>query len=301
MKEQGGIFISMLLREALFLSIVSPESYGRRRWSQKDSGEDPEDEIFAVRVLAGRANVISGSDPLSEAKQPSQDYIIVPKQGRLDGFLAQGKRGTIRQFNAASLGSGYSVEAQVSGTEVGGIQLQFAPRYKRNVAFYAQGTDGGFSTLLDLTATPRELELKPGVLLVMATLHDPNSYPPRRTWEHNRPHAFDGWGFRLGEWSANRSQHKSRKKADVSTGVSGGSFPSDAQGVSYEEQRPQTQQPRPEKLNVGHVELACPSRMSDLFAAAGVSYQTPLFIRVVRPVTIWFEVIVTQALRKKYC
>lgn len=58
-----------------------------------------------------------------------QDYIITPDQLWLDGVASHD--GRVRQFVAMPLGSGYSVEAQVTGEEVvGGLQFEvtFAPR-----------------------------------------------------------------------------------------------------------------------------------------------------------------------------
>jgi hypothetical protein len=54
------------------------------------------------------------------------------------------------------LGSGYSVEHQVTGTDPGGIQLQIAQRMKYAVNFHKIGP-GRFK--LALTQTPRELGL----------------------------------------------------------------------------------------------------------------------------------------------
>lgn len=306
MKEQGGVFVPMLLREALYMSI-SPRKggvYNHDEWmwyKEPDDGKDPIDETFAIRVLAGRANVVSGSDPVSKMQPSSQDYIIAPNQSRLDGFrLDDGKSRTTRQFNAASLGSAYSVEAQVSGTEVGGIQLQFAPRNKRNVEFFAFDDERQLGTRLNLTATPKELGLRSGMLLVMAILSDPNFEPPCWTSEYPRPHAFDGWGFRQGDWKASRAEQGyplGRSGSPNPASDADVDFPLDVRGLVYEEKRPQTQQPKPEKLEVGHRELARASKVSDLFAAAGISYRTPLFLRPVRPITVTFEIKVADELR----
>lgn len=65
------------------------------------------------------------------AGKPVQDYMVIPGQKWLDGIVSED--GKIRQFIAKPKGSGYSVEAQVTGEEtVGGIQIEIIPA-KRGV------------------------------------------------------------------------------------------------------------------------------------------------------------------------
>lgn len=55
-----------------------------------------------------------------------QDYVVVPQQLWLDGIASQD--GKVRQFVAMPLGSGYSVEAQITGADlIGGLQLEVVP------------------------------------------------------------------------------------------------------------------------------------------------------------------------------
>ena len=86
----------------------------------------------------GGVNAVSG-EPLIEnaatrlrrlnllaCKLSIQDYVVTPKQSWLDGIASHD--GRVRQFVAMSLGSGYSVEAQVTGKElVGGLQFMITP------------------------------------------------------------------------------------------------------------------------------------------------------------------------------
>lgn len=96
------------------------------------------DTPFIVKIYAGGVNVVSGEPAveteatmnrrakLMEQEKSIQDYIVAPQQRRLDG-VAYGD-GTIRQFVAMPLGEGYSVEAQVTGSEViGGLQFEVTP------------------------------------------------------------------------------------------------------------------------------------------------------------------------------
>ncbi|KAK3296671.1 uncharacterized protein B0H64DRAFT_390065 [Chaetomium fimeti] len=313
MKDKGGVFIPMLLREALFLSMLLPsDGPFRSLWPDSTPADEPANESFAMRVYAGRLNVVSAADPVGShlnPKEPEQDYIVVPKQSRLDGFTSVSGH-TMRQFNAVSLGSNYSAESQVSGDEVGGLQLQFAPRFKRNVEF--QELLGGAP--LDITATPRELGPRVNGLLLMEPNLDPVFSPPVWNAHNLRPPAFDGWGFREGGYKASNSEFlwpppfrrdaskvggapSSQRKGDTEKSTNTappmfatGGFPTDALGVPYQEGRPHARQPTPEKAKVGHLEPARPSTVSDLFAAAGVSFGTPLFLKPVRPITVDFDV-----------
>lgn len=99
----------------------------------------------AVIVAAGNINAISGKpfdlsknllDKKAKKKkseltiklEEEQNYLVVPPQPWIDGWKAED--GKIYQFVAAELGSGETVEGQITGEEsVGGIQLiVFGPK-----------------------------------------------------------------------------------------------------------------------------------------------------------------------------
>ena len=93
---------------------------------------------FAIQIFVGGVNAVSG-DPagdneaimmrrlsLMEEKKTIQDYVVTSKQLWLDGIATDNER--VRQFVAMPLGSGYSVEAQVTGQDlVGGLQFHITP------------------------------------------------------------------------------------------------------------------------------------------------------------------------------
>lgn len=93
---------------------------------------------FAIKVFAGGINVVSGEgafkdmatffrlkEKLSQDKS-IQDYVVAPNQKWLDGVAKLD--GQVMQFVATSEGSGYSVEAQVTGHDsVGGLQFEVIP------------------------------------------------------------------------------------------------------------------------------------------------------------------------------
>ncbi len=102
---QGGVFISMYQREALWLGFNA-------------AGWNPN----AVKVYVGNINAISGEPYHEELQDDPQDYIVCPDQPWLDGINTG--HGLIRQFVAMPLGLGYTVEAAITGKEkFGGLQV----------------------------------------------------------------------------------------------------------------------------------------------------------------------------------
>jgi len=105
--KRGGVMMPMYQSEALWVRF---------------SSEYP----FAVKVGAGKINAVSGEPWAPEFQRDPQNYVVVPEQRWLDGFAVG--EGLIRQFVAMPLGSGFSVEEQLTGkAEIGGIQLQACP------------------------------------------------------------------------------------------------------------------------------------------------------------------------------
>ena len=107
--RRGGVMLPLYQSEALWLRFESVHGYE-----------------FAVKVAAGKVNAVTGADWSDELQRMPQDFVSVPKQPWLDGFCVG--EGVIRQFVAMPLGSGYSVEEQLTGSaEHGGIQLLVHP------------------------------------------------------------------------------------------------------------------------------------------------------------------------------
>lgn len=82
--QQGGVFLPMWQREALWISFTAPKKY-------------------ALRVFVGRVNAVSGvkmDDRTDEAQgiELLQDYVVVPGQEWLDGICVA--PGIVRQFAA---------------------------------------------------------------------------------------------------------------------------------------------------------------------------------------------------------
>ncbi|CRK36726.1 hypothetical protein BN1708_007158, partial [Verticillium longisporum] len=123
MVQRGGLFFPMYQREAMWIAFHA-------------------NHPFAIKIYVGGVNAVSGF-PMTEndktrqkrarmlrASKQIQDYMVVPGQPWLDGIVSED--GKIRQFVAQPKGSGFAVEAQVTGEEkVGGIQIEIIP-VKRN-------------------------------------------------------------------------------------------------------------------------------------------------------------------------
>ena len=109
--RRDDVFIPIHQREALWLAL------GAAAWKPN-----------AVKIAIGRINALTGQPWDERLREDSQDYIVCPDQPWLDGINAG--QGEIRQFVAMPLGSGYTVEGQVSGEErYGGLQiLVFEPK-----------------------------------------------------------------------------------------------------------------------------------------------------------------------------
>jgi hypothetical protein len=108
-RERGGLFIPMYQREALWLS------FGHA-WPP-----------VALKVGIGGIDAISGKRfRPTHLGAKRQDYLVLPDQPWLDGINAGD--GYIRQFVAMPLGSGATVEGQLTGAETeGGMRLTVVP------------------------------------------------------------------------------------------------------------------------------------------------------------------------------
>nr|CAG4714814.1 unnamed protein product [Naegleria fowleri] len=117
-KKQGGVFIPLYQREAMWLEFMNFNT------------EYP----HALKIAVGKVNALSGETWDEEIKQRNvQDYVVTPLQPWLDGINAGD--GYIKQFIAMPLGDGYTVEGQVTGEEkVGGCQIVcYAPNHEQRL------------------------------------------------------------------------------------------------------------------------------------------------------------------------
>lgn len=111
-KEHGGIFIPLYQAEALWINF-------RPHTPERHNHAYP----FAVKVSTGKKSALTGKDWRKGLHKG--DYCIVPKQPWLDGYVIE--EGVIAQFVAVPLGQGLTVEEQLGGDEIGGIQIEVFP------------------------------------------------------------------------------------------------------------------------------------------------------------------------------
>lgn len=113
--RRGGVIVPMYQSEALWISFDSDEIADHRA-----------DYPFVVQIAAGKINAVSGELWQEGLTASPQSYVVAPKQPWLDGFNVG--RGIVRQFVAMPLGSGFTVEEQVTGSgEHGGLQISVSP------------------------------------------------------------------------------------------------------------------------------------------------------------------------------
>ncbi len=114
--RHGGVMLPMYQSEAMWLNFDSDYVNGHGvPWP------------FAMKIATGKVSAVTGEAWTEDLKAGGrQDYVVVPEQPWLDGYVVE--RGLIRQFVAMPLGAGYSAEEQITGAgEVGGIQILVRP------------------------------------------------------------------------------------------------------------------------------------------------------------------------------
>ena len=107
-KHHGGVMLPMYQSEALWIN------FSNRNYP------------IAIKIGTGKINAINGREWRSALNFKNQDYVVSSEQPWIDGFKIE--EGIIRQFVAAPLGSGLTVEEQITGeAEFGGLQIEAFP------------------------------------------------------------------------------------------------------------------------------------------------------------------------------
>lgn len=113
---------------------------------------------FAIKIYSGGVNAVSGEpmgDDMATILQRKlrlanglsiQDYVVSGHQKWLDGIAtADGK---VMQFVATPVGSGYSVEAQITGKEnVAGLQFEIIPTIRKSMEIFVRTLTGKTITI----------------------------------------------------------------------------------------------------------------------------------------------------------
>ncbi|KAJ8063706.1 hypothetical protein OCU04_007571 [Sclerotinia nivalis] len=140
---------------------------------------------FAIKIYVGGVNIISGENKSAtheqnyKVKNCKQDYIVVPGQQWLDGI--PNPDGKVTQFPAApKIGSGHSVEAQISSSDsLAGIQFEIIPTFIGT----ANNPHGGFEVFLKgLTGKTHTLQVNSSMTFwdVKNRIRDLQGIPPYR-------------------------------------------------------------------------------------------------------------------------
>lgn len=154
MARKGGVFFPIFQREALWISF------------DRDAKSDVE---YKVRVFQGGVNVVTGRkwNDARNGYEDDQDYVLVPPQKHLDG-IAIGN-GVVRQFVAMPIGSGYSIENQITGKEdVGGLQIEVSPQAGCMCVTYGGSLVDWQNEKHPESVTPRDYGLVAGQMLELS-------------------------------------------------------------------------------------------------------------------------------------
>ncbi len=141
MAKRGGVMLPMYQSEALWIKFHGHHSY-------EHNAVYP----MALKIAAGKRSAITGKAWVQSLKE--DDYVVIPLQPWIDGFMLS--EGIIRQFLAAPLGQGFTVEEQLTNkAEFGGIQIEVIPMKaeeferrwpKKDLARRAKSARLGFSS-----------------------------------------------------------------------------------------------------------------------------------------------------------
>jgi len=152
-RSRGGFLMPMFQREAMWMSFrcgyntecaikigagMRNVISGGRFKSGTMEPPSPEDDFVMCQPPA-EDGPEDGGDPASTISatrmaEDDQDYVVCPSQPWLDGINAGA--GFVRQFVAMPLGSGYTVEGQLTDEEKwGGLQLEMYPKMRDDVKF----------------------------------------------------------------------------------------------------------------------------------------------------------------------
>jgi len=117
LKKRGGVIMPMFQADALWLNFSSINFTGEAAYP------------IALKIGTGKICAVSGDSWSSNLNRDPQDYLVVPEQPWLDGYNVG--KDIVKQFVAAPMGQGFTVEEQLTGNaDIGGIQIQAFPMKK---------------------------------------------------------------------------------------------------------------------------------------------------------------------------
>lgn len=132
--KRGGVILPMRHSEALAIHFM-PHKAKAPNGSPYENGDGRSWYPFIVMVGCGLVNAVSGGNVKDKLSSDPQNYLFIDEPTTLYGM--NDKSGTTRQFIAAPLGKGITVEEQLTGSaEYGGIQLIIYPLKKKTFEEY---------------------------------------------------------------------------------------------------------------------------------------------------------------------
>jgi len=175
LKERGGVIMPMFQTDAVWLSFTPFDGAYILTYP------------IAIKIGTGKICAVSGDEWTSNLNRNPQDYVVTPEQEWIDGYNVD-KLGSVRQFIAAPLGQGYTVEEQMRGSSsVGGIQIQAYPlkREKYELLLKAEEYKHGrlveehrcasYEPSMEASAS-LDMGLAPGGLINQKIYEDPYSF-----------------------------------------------------------------------------------------------------------------------------
>lgn len=165
--RHGGVFLPLYPSEALWIELRGRAAVPRHLQVAGDEQEPGYIYPCAIKIATGKVNAITGQPWQNGLSTTTQDYIVVPDQRWLDGYNVA--TGLVRQFVATTLGSGHSVESQLTGLAAhGGLQVAVYPMKPEHYAAYCRERDETAEVRFSLRfgePAEREVELSAGGLI----------------------------------------------------------------------------------------------------------------------------------------
>lgn len=154
--KPAQLIVPLAAREALWIGFDAPAA-----------------EPHAVMLGLGTVNAVTGEAWTPELRSDPQNYLVCPPQLWLDGVKVS--RDRVRQFISTPMGSGRSIEAQISGGEEGVMHLVAVPPRPGSIPDPAASSGGGGAELRQ-----RSMNLGAGGQMRQRLYPDPHG---RHVWD----------------------------------------------------------------------------------------------------------------------
>lgn len=173
LKKRGGVIMPMFQADALWLNFETLNVTGEA------------DYPIAIKIGTGKVCAISGDAWTSNLNRSPQDYIVIPDQPWVDGYNVG--RNKVKQFVAAPLGKGYTVEEQITNdASNGGIQIQVFPMKREFYDQLNKRSHSNFDHMDEMVLCCLEPQLDMGLA----------AGGEMRQEIYDDPHAFEAWDQR---------------------------------------------------------------------------------------------------------